>query len=151
VEITELLLQESTRPSKAHGYFESWLLFEPLNDSFKADRCDLFVWSPKVHEQNNLGASYDGLLQLQCGSANSNVVKHPLDFRLVVGSIGKTDGHGTSDLKPSLLAYAVGHFLVVHATPPASRLKGPLFMCLKWEKQSPFGMSFRLNWYEEIR
>jgi hypothetical protein len=24
-------------------------------------------------------------------------------------------------------------------------------MCLKWERQSPFGMSFRLNWYEEIR
>jgi hypothetical protein len=24
-------------------------------------------------------------------------------------------------------------------------------MCLKRERQSPFGMSFWLNWYEEIR
>jgi hypothetical protein len=87
VETTELLLQESTRPSEAHGYFESWLLFETLDDSFKAHRCDSFVWTPKVHKQNNLCAAYYGLVQLQSGSANANVAKHPLDFRLVVRSI----------------------------------------------------------------
>jgi hypothetical protein len=87
VEITELLLQESTRPSEAHGYFESWLLFETLDDSFKAHRRDLFVRAPKVHKQNYLGAAYDGLLQLQPGSADANVAKHPLDFRLVVCSM----------------------------------------------------------------
>jgi hypothetical protein len=24
-------------------------------------------------------------------------------------------------------------------------------MCWKWKRQSPFGMSFWFNWYEEIR
>jgi hypothetical protein len=87
VEITELLLQESTRPLEAHGYFESRLLSETLDDSIKAHRGDLFVWSSKVHKQNNLCAAYYGLLQLQSGSANANVAKHPLDFRLVVCAI----------------------------------------------------------------
>ena len=87
MEITELLLQESTRPSEAHGYFESWLLSETLDDSFKTHRCDLFVWTPKVHKQDDFRAASYGLVQLQFGSANANVAKHPLDLRLVVCSV----------------------------------------------------------------
>jgi hypothetical protein len=87
VEITELLLQESTRPSEAHGYFESWLLFETLDDPFKTHRCDVFVWTPKVHKQDDFRAASYGLVQLQFGSSNTNVAKHPLDLRLVVCSV----------------------------------------------------------------
>ena len=87
LEIAELLLQKSPRPPEAHGYFESWLLFKTLDDSFKAHRCDLFIWSPKVHKQNDLCAAYYGFLQLQSGPTNAYVAKHPSDFRLVICSI----------------------------------------------------------------
>ncbi len=80
-------MKKPARSSEAHGYFKTWLFLEALDDTFKADRRDLFARSPKVHQERDLGATGHRLLQLQAGSANSNVIKHSLDFRIVVGSI----------------------------------------------------------------
>jgi len=88
VEFTELPFQVSARAPEVHINFEAWLLLEVFDDPFKADRGDLFVRSPKVHEHGNLCAPYQGLLQLQFGSADPNVVEHSWDFRFVISSIG---------------------------------------------------------------
>jgi hypothetical protein len=106
-QITELVLLKSAGPSEAHGDLEPGLLFGTLNDSFKADRCDLFVRSLEVHEQNNLCPWGQGLLHCYSGPANSNVVKHALHFCLVVWSIGKMDSYRASDLEPPLFAHGV--------------------------------------------
>jgi hypothetical protein len=109
MEITELLLQEPTRPLEAHGNFESWLLMETLNESFKANRRNLFLRAPKVYKQTDLCAWRHGLLQHQLGPVNSNVVEHSLHFHLVVRSVRKVDSDRTSNRKSFCFSHRESH------------------------------------------
>jgi hypothetical protein len=87
-QIAELVPLKSAGPSEAQGDLEAGLLSETLNDPFKADRCNSFVWSLKVHEQNNLCPGDNRLPQRYSCPTNSNVVKHALHFCMVAWSIG---------------------------------------------------------------
>jgi hypothetical protein len=127
-QITELVLLKSAGPSKAHGNLEPGLLSETLNDSFKADRCDLLVRSLEVHEQNNLCPWGQGLLHGYSCPANSNVVKHALHFCLVVWSIGKMHSYRASNLEPPLFAHGVGLSNFVQAITEADHFRVVSFL-----------------------
>jgi hypothetical protein len=107
-QVTKLVLLKSAGPSEAHGHLEPGLLLETLDDSFKADRRDLFVRILEVYVQNDFCSRDQGLLQSYSRPADSNVVKHALHFCLVIWSIGKEDGHRASDLESPLFAHGVG-------------------------------------------
>jgi hypothetical protein len=135
-QIAELVLLKSAGPTEAHGHLESGLLPETLNDSFKADRRDLFVRILKVHVQNDLCPWDQRLLQCYSRPADPNVVKHALHFCLVVWSIGKVDSHRASDLESPLFAHGVGLSNFVQAITEAAHFRLISFVIARGKKNN---------------
>ncbi len=133
MQIHNLFLQKPARPSEIDGNLESRFFPEAFDDAFKTNRRDLFLRITKMCEQSDFCSRWYGLLKRHSGPVDTDVVKLPLHFHLVVMPIGNLNGHWTSNIKPLWIAHKVWPFAAGKAGVADDLRLMDLFNCLRRE------------------